>query len=247
MRKTFNSYIGIGSDVIIVAPGVSVKFTCNGPDGEFPPTWLLNGRAAKTEGNCYRSRFRRTGGLNATASLTINGNHTCNMFKARCRIYRESQFLYLDNTTLTFQGSLSLASKYIMQLPYSTCVICLISCCTSVSYHYTILSITGHLPSPENVLINKSVNSSTIEWNPPYSSMNSNTIHVDPHITQYTVYITDNYTGNNIVKENVTETQYISNTQLCPMYQVSAWNAGGEGELSEPVQESIPRGNLTTN
>ena len=26
------------------------------------------------------------------------------------------------------------------------------------------------------------------------------------------------------------------------MYQVSAWNAGGEGELSEPVQESAPQG-----
>ena len=60
---------------------------------------------------------------------------------------------------------------------------------------------------------------------------------MDPHITQYTVYITDNFTGN-IIKKNVTETQYTSNTRddaLCPMYQVSAWNAGGEGELSEPV------------
>jgi len=68
---------------------------------------------------------------------------------------------------------------------------------------------------------------------------------VYPHITQYTVYITDNYTGN-IIEENVTETQYTSNTQddddLCPMYQVSAWNTGGEGELSEPVQDSIPQG-----
>ena len=25
-------------------------------------------------------------------------------------------------------------------------------------------------------------------------------------------------------------------------YQVSGWNAGGEGELSEPVQESSPQG-----
>jgi len=72
-------------------------------------------------------------------------------------------------------------------------------------------------------------------------------IYVDPHITHYTVYITDNRTGSIIVKENVTETQYTSNTQdndLCLMYQVSAWNSGGEGELSEPAQESIPRGNL---
>ena len=62
---------------------------------------------------------------------------------------------------------------------------------------------------------------------------------MDPHITQYTVYITDNYTGD-VVEDNVTETQYTFNIQddgLCPMYQVSAWNAGGEGEMSEPVQE----------
>ena len=75
--------------------------------------------------------------------------------------------------------------------------------------------------------------------------MNSDIIHMDPHITQYTVYITDNYTGNIIVKENVTETQYIFNASRdgsCLIYQVSAWNAGGEGELSEPVQDSTPQG-----
>ena len=74
----------------------------------------------------------------------------------------------------------------------------------------------------------------------------SNIISVDPHITQYTVYITDNYTGNIIVKVNVTETRFTFNNQqdnrLCPMYRVSAWNAGGEGELSEPVQDSTPQG-----
>ena len=65
-------------------------------------------------------------------------------------------------------------------------------------------------------------------------------MHVDPHITQYTVYITDNYTGISIVNVNVTETQLTFNASengLCPMYQVSAWNAGGEGELSETLQE----------
>ena len=74
----------------------------------------------------------------------------------------------------------------------------------------------------------------------------SDIISVHPHITHYTVYITDNYTGNIIVKENVTKTQFTPNIQqdndLCPMCQVSAWNAGGEGELSEPVQDSTPRG-----
>ena len=75
--------------------------------------------------------------------------------------------------------------------------------------------------------------------------MNNDVIHVYPHITQYTVYITDIYTGNIIVKENVTETQFTYNTRgddSCPMYQISAWNVDGEGEKSEPVQESTPQG-----
>ena len=80
--------------------------------------------------------------------------------------------------------------------------------------------------------------------------MNNQTIRVDPHITQYTVYITDNYTGNIIVKENVTEARFSFNVLdygLCLMYQVSAWNAGGEGELSEPVQDTIPQGKRLLN
>ena len=109
---------------------------------------------------------------------------------------------------------------------------------------------TGHLPSPESIHINnKHFNCSTIEWSPPYSSINnrSDIIRVDPHITQYTVYITDNYTGD-AVKVNVTETRFTSTIEvdgLCLTYQVSAWNAGGEGELSDPVRESTPQGKLS--
>ena len=70
----------------------------------------------------------------------------------------------------------------------------------------------------------------------------SDVIHVNPHITQYTVYITDNYTGD-VAKINVTETCFTTKVNgSCSMFQVSAWNAGGEGELSEPVQESTPQG-----
>ena len=78
--------------------------------------------------------------------------------------------------------------------------------------------------------------------------MNNDTIHVDPHIIHYTVHITDMYNENIITKRNVTETQFSPNIQgddLCPMYRVSAWNAGGEGELSAPVQESAPQGKPT--
>ena len=75
----------------------------------------------------------------------------------------------------------------------------------------------------------------------------SDVIHVDPHITQYTVYTTDfQYSRRMIGRVDKTETSFtLSNIQddgSCPMYQVSAWNAGGEGELSEPVQESSPQG-----
>ena len=70
----------------------------------------------------------------------------------------------------------------------------------------------------------------------------SDVIRVNPHITQYTVYITDNYTGD-VAKINVTETCFTTKVNGSgPIYQVSAWNAGGEGELSEPVQESTPQG-----
>ena len=70
------------------------------------------------------------------------------------------------------------------------------------------------------------------------------------HHPVHCIHYTDNYTGNIIVKVNVTETHFTSNNQgnvLCPMYQVSAWNAGGEGELSEPVQESTPQGKQAKN
>ena len=84
---------------------------------------------------------------------------------------------------------------------------------------------------------------SSIEWNPPYSLMNneSDFIHVNPHITHYTVYVSDNYTGNIIVKENVTETQFTFNSlddDLCPTYHVSAWNTGGESNMSICIHHS---------
>jgi len=72
---------------------------------------------------------------------------------------------------------------------------------------------------------------------------------VDPHITQYTVYIVDNYTGNYTDKMNVTGTSFRRNisddTSLCPMYGVTAWNSGGEGDMSVPLPGYLPRSKLT--
>ena len=62
-----------------------------------------------------------------------------------------------------------------------------------------------------------------------------------------TVYITDNYTGD-FVKVNVTDTRFTFSTSEdcpCPIYQVSAWNAGGEGELSRTLQRCRPLGKLS--
>ena len=113
----------------------------------------------------------------------------------------------------------------------------------------------GSLPPPEDVTLSSQNSSTQLQWKPPYytlnlesnvtHAMNKSDIRVDPHITHYTVYITDYYTGD-VVKVNVIETRFTPNIQqddgLCPLYQVSAWNAGGEGELSEPVWDSTPQG-----
>ena len=68
----FIHFTGISGDVMTVAPDVTVEFTCSGPVSVIQPTWFLNGTFVETEGNCYRSRLRRLGELNATATLTIN-------------------------------------------------------------------------------------------------------------------------------------------------------------------------------
>ena len=110
-------------------------------------------------------------------------------------------------------------------------------------------SFAGPLLPPENVTISSQNSSTQLQWNPPYYTMNSEqesavVIYVDPHITHYTVYTIDAYDSSRSHTVNTTETSFTPthNIYLCPMYQVSAWNAGGEGKLSEPVQESTPQG-----
>jgi len=100
------------------------------------------------------------------------------------------------------------------------------------------------------VHINESNDLLFVKWNPPYSANNteSSVVNVDPHITQYTVYIIDNYTGDCINKVNVTETSFKRNATddyLCLMYRVTAWNSGGEGDMSAPLPGYLPRSKLT--
>ena len=65
-------------------------------------------------------------------------------------------------------------------------------------------------------------------------------------ITQYTVYTVDAYVRSVNDSVNVTETSFAlrnnASDGVCPIYRVSAWNAGGEGELSDPVQNGTPQG-----
>ena len=109
MYCLFYTAIGAGIDptTMIIAPYVTAKFTCTGPYGEFPPKWLLDGRGALTKGDCYNSTLTETGDRNATATLTIGGNYDgCGDFNIYCRIFIQSQFLYLHNTTLEMEGRL---------------------------------------------------------------------------------------------------------------------------------------------
>ena len=118
-------------------------------------------------------------------------------------------------------------------------------------YWYISCSLAGSLPSPENVTINSQNSATTqLQWKPPYYTLNqeSAVIHVDSHITNYTVYTMDDFNHTVIDSVNVTETSFTpTNVLLCLMYRVSAWNSGGESELSEPVQESRPQGKELTN
>ena len=87
---------------------------------------------------------------------------------------------------------------------------------------YLWYSLTGPLPSPENVAALKDFQLD--KWQPPYYTMNqgSDIIDVDPHITQYTVYTVDAYTrkmiGNelNTTETNITLRNNISDHGLCP-------------------------------
>jgi len=132
--------------------------------------------------------------------------------------------------------------------------------------HYVFVHFIGRLPPPENVTI-RSKNSTTIhlDWNTPYFTRNSlsdavheinnksDVVHVNPHITQYTVYISSS-AGRNITR-NVTEAQYIfrdsltTKNDLCSnfTFSISAWSAGNEGEMSEPVQGSLLHGKFNVN
>ena len=199
LNQVFGYNTGVCGNVVIVTHNTTINLTCT-TSGRRTPDWFVNETAVTDTG---RDGYRVTtsNGVYKTATLMINGNRTCEALNVYCEIYNttERQFVHMHNTTLRFQGWLH---TFLLLFGMGFLHQCIVN--------QLPLTFTDRLPSPENV---HTINSSIIEWKPPFSARNnkSDVISVDPHSTQYTVYIIDNYTGNIIFKENVRETQYTLN------------------------------------
>ena len=103
--KTFAWNItGIQSvDAVIVAHNTTINLTCTA-SGPRTPDWFVNEEEVATNGDRYR--VSTSNGRDKTATLTINGNRTCDTLNIYCEIYVsvEQQFLTLYSTTLMIQG-----------------------------------------------------------------------------------------------------------------------------------------------
>ena len=171
--------------------------------------------------------------------LTIDGNETRGTLQLNCTVGAESIYVIL----LTIEGLYMATNVTVEQQKSNNHMRPLSTSLCTIHGH----SLAGPLPPPENVTISSQNSSVTqLQWKPPYCTMNRelNVIHVDPKITHYTVYIFDAFSSSPIDSVHVTEPGFTppNSVPLCPIYKVSAWNAGGEGELSEPVQDSTPQG-----
>ena len=101
---------------------------------------------------------------------------------------------------------------------------------------------TDHLPAPTNLTAtNDSGSTIMIKWDPIIldppvlqgTELDHIRIHMNPNILVYSLNITDTIRGTTVAVKNMTETSYMyTNYSQCRRYQfqVSAWNAAGEGE-----------------
>ena len=96
---------GVCGNVVIVAHNTTINLTCTA-SGRHTPDWFVNETAVVTNGDRYR--MRTSNGDDKTATLTINGNRTCETVNVYCEVYSttEQRFVHMHNTTLRFQGSL---------------------------------------------------------------------------------------------------------------------------------------------
>jgi len=109
---------------------------------------------------------------------------------------------------------------------------------------------TDHLPAPTNLTAtNDSGSTIMIEWDPVIldppvlqgTELDHIRIHMNPNILVYSLNITDTINGTTLPMKNMTQTSYGFTGYIpCHRYkfQVSAWNAAGEGER-ETLQYSL--------
>ena len=102
-------FTGIRGDAVIVARNTTINLTCTA-SGHRKPDRFVNEIAVVTslKENGY-TEFSTRNGVDQTATLTINGNLTCETLNVYCEVITtERQFVYMHNTTLRFQGWLQL-------------------------------------------------------------------------------------------------------------------------------------------
>ena len=90
-----------------VAHNTTINLTCT-TSGRHTPDWFANGTVVVTSGDKYK--VETSNGRGITATLTINGNLTCETVNVSCEVYitTEQRFVHMHNTTLRFQGWLQL-------------------------------------------------------------------------------------------------------------------------------------------
>ena len=88
---------------MIVTHNTTINLTCTA-SGRRTPDWFVNETVVLTRGDRYR--VSTSNGVGKTATLTINGNLTCETVNVYCEVYdtTEQRFVLLHNTTLRFQG-----------------------------------------------------------------------------------------------------------------------------------------------
>ena len=104
VRSSFWIRTGICGDVVIITHNTTINLTCRVPSDVRVPDWYANGIQVTTTGDRYRVSTRN--GADNTATLTINGNLTCETVNVSCEIYNttERRHVHMHHTTLRFKG-----------------------------------------------------------------------------------------------------------------------------------------------
>ena len=102
LNRCLDTSTGVCGNVVIVTHNTTISLTCT-TSGPRTPHWFVNETVVDTSGDRYRVSTRN--GMSKTATLTINGNLTCETVNVYCEVITtERQFVHIHNTTLRFQG-----------------------------------------------------------------------------------------------------------------------------------------------